>query len=95
MFEVDESLSADIIGGHIFVSDFNIQSSSGEGVSWYVDVNGLVPYDGFLFLSGNNFSSVLLSSSVGSKFKVNVVFHLADDIVAFVEEAAGDVNAEG
>ena len=85
MFQVDLSDSADIIGGDVFVFDGDFQDSVVPGALWDADVDGLVPDDWGLFFSFDDFGSVFLRLATGVKFKDDVVLHVADDIVAFLE----------
>ena len=94
VLEVNEALGTDVASGHVLIHDGDVEPGGAVGASWDVDVNGFVPDDGLLLRSGNNFGSVLLGSAVGGQLEDDVVLHLADDIVALVEESVGDVEAE-
>lgn len=87
VFQVDFSDGADVIGGDVFVLDSDFQNGGAPGTFWDTDIDGLVPDDGSLFFSIDDFGSVFLRLSTGVEFKDNVVLHVADDIVAFLEES--------
>lgn len=87
VFQVDFSDGADVIGGDVFVLDGDFQNGGVPGTFWDTDIDGLVPDDGSLFFSFDDFGSVFLRLATGVKFKDDVVLHVADNIVAFLEES--------
>ena len=64
MFQVDFAVAADIVGGDIFVLDEDFKDSGAPSVSGDADIDGLVPDDGGLFFTLNDFGSVLLGSAI-------------------------------
>ncbi len=87
MFQVDFSNSADVISCDVFVLDGDFQNGGVPGIFWDTDIDSLVPDDGSLFFSFDNFGSVFLRLATGVEFKNDIVLHVADDIVAFLEES--------
>lgn len=93
MFKVDFTNSTDIISGNILIHDEDFQNCSSPCVSWDSDINGFVPDDWGFLISLDNSGSELLRSSFGIKSKDNIVFHGANDIVAFLKVSL--FNVEG
>ncbi len=87
MFQVDFSNSADVISGDVFVLDGDFQNGGAPGIFGDTDIDGLVPDNGSLFFSFDDFGSVFLRLATGVEFKDNIVLHVANDIVAFLEES--------
>ncbi len=94
MFKIDFSNSTDVISGNILIHDEDFQNCSSPCVFWDSDVNGFVPDDWGFLISLDNSGSELLRSSFSIKSKDNIVFHGANDIVAFLKVSLFDVEGK-
>lgn len=87
--ELEEAFSADIVGGHVFVHDDELEDGSVSGSGG--EGEGFVPCDGFFFISFDDFGLELgeLSGSVVG-FDLDVVFHFAEPVLALLEDGVSD-----
>ena len=80
----EESFSADVVGGDVFVEDREFKLGVGVGLDG--DWKGLIPSYGFVLLP-RNYLGFELRSTAGpaADFYFYVVLHFANDIVVLVK----------
>lgn len=87
--QVEQSHAADIVACGILIENGEFEVELGGGSDRNGD--GFIPHNFGVFVPLGQFGLVLGGGSLGADHShSDVVFHFADDVVAFVEDGVGD-----